>query len=334
MLTLIILWFIVNIGSPTPNCLVLQATNFYSASKSTFDPNSCFEVQIADLKEMIVHTQSSIVGFTFNFNDNTTKSYIENSTELNNFTINLRSIDLIGVNIYIENGVEGLQFQLFDWNLNKESISLTMGQSSGCLHYLNSSSVKIKYFKIDSIRGCVDEKISNYFPFLAFSYSFSQCPFRNESTILTSKSYLELFSNHSDTKIFNKTHPVIQDCVNIDTTTINNIDYNLVVDRPVGVHLYDSNWMYQSTCNMPNIYYGIVANGFFYFSTVTGYSNGIVKTSMNSSTAIKSYGDAGKYRGLYYDSMGSKIIAAGCDVDSVDILDLDYSSLLGLWYFG
>jgi hypothetical protein len=32
--------------------------------------------------------------------------------------------------------------------------------------------------------------------------------------------------------------------------------------------------------------------------------------------------------------MGSKIIAAGCDVDSVDILDLDYSSLLGLWYFG
>ena len=85
---------------------------------------------------------------------------------------------------------------------------------------------------------------------------------------------------------------------------------------------------------MPNIYYGIVANGFFYFSTVTGYSNGIVKTSMNSSTAIKSYGDAGKYRGLYYDSMGSKIIAAGCDVDSVDILDLDYSSLLGLWYFG
>jgi hypothetical protein len=98
---------------------------------------------------MIVHIQSSIVGFTFNFNDNTTKSYIENSTKLNNFSVNLREIDLIGVNIYIENGVEGLQFQLFDWNLNKESISKTMGQSSGCLHYLNSSSVKIKYFKID-----------------------------------------------------------------------------------------------------------------------------------------------------------------------------------------
>jgi hypothetical protein len=321
MLTLIILWFIVNIGSPTPNCLVLQATNFYSASKSTFDPNSCFEVQISDLKEMIVHTQSSIVGFTFNFNDNTTKSYIENSTELNNFTINLRSIDLIGVNIYIENGVEGLQFQLFDWNLNKKSISQTMGQSSGCLHYLNSSSVKINYFKIDSLRGCVDEKISNYFPFLAFSYSFSQCPFRNVSTILTSKSYFELFSNHFDTKIFNKSHPVIQTCRNIDTTTINNIPYNLVVDRNVGVHLYDSNWMYKSTFNMPNIYYGIVANGFFYFSTINTY--GIVKTSLNSSTAIKSYGDAGKYRGLYYDSIGSVIIAAGCNVNKVDILDLD-----------
>jgi hypothetical protein len=136
--------------------------------------------------------------------------------------------------------------------------------------------------------------------------------------------------------MFNKSHPVIQACRNLDTTSINNIQYNLLVDQSVGVYWYDSNWMYQSTFNMPNIYYGIVAKGFFYFSTVTGYgySNGIVKTSMNSSTAIKSYGDAGKYRGLYYDSMGSKIIAAGCDVDSVDILDLDYSSLLGLWYFG
>jgi hypothetical protein len=74
---------------------------------------------------------------------------------------------------------------------------------------------------------------------------------------------------------------------------------------------------------MPNIYYGIVANGFFYFSTVTGYSNGIVKASMNSSTAIKSYGNCGVYRGLYFDSSGSKIIAAGCNFNKVLILDLD-----------
>ena len=82
MLIWIILWFIMNIECATPNCLVLQATNFYNASKSTFDTNSCFDVQIADLIEMIVHTQSNIVGFTFNFNDNTTKSYIGNSTKL------------------------------------------------------------------------------------------------------------------------------------------------------------------------------------------------------------------------------------------------------------
>jgi hypothetical protein len=50
---------------------------------------------------------------------------------------------------------------------------------------------------------------------------------------------------------------------------------------------------------MPNTYYGIVANGYYYFSKI--YTYGIVKTTLNSSTAIKSYGDAGKYRGLYYD---------------------------------
>jgi hypothetical protein len=228
---------------------------------------------------------------------------------------------LIGVNIYIENGVEGLQFQLFDWNLNKESISKTMGQSSGCLHYLNSSSVKIKYFKIDSIRGCVDEKISNYFPFLEFSYSFSQCPFRNTSTTITSKSYLELFSNHSDSQMFSNNNPAIKSCRNIETATINNIQYNLVIDSNFGVYLYDLNWMYKTKFSLPSIYYGIVAKNFYYFTLTTGY--GIIKTPLNSSTVIKSYGNSGAYRGLYYDLIGSKIIAAGCNVNKVDILDLD-----------
>ena len=99
--------------------------------------------------------------------------------------------------------------------------------------------------------------------------------------------------------MFNKSHPVIQACRNLDTTSINNIQYNLLVDQSVGVYWYDSNWNYQSTFNMPNTYYGIVANGYYYFSKI--YTYGIVKTTLNSSTAIKSYGDAGKYRGLYYD---------------------------------
>ncbi len=48
---------------------------------------------------------------------------------------------------------------------------------------------------------------------------------------------------------------------------------------------------------LSNIYYGITANDFYYFSTVTWYSNGIVKTSLTSPTVIKSYGNRGAYRG-------------------------------------
>ena len=125
--------------------------------------------------------------------------------------------------------------------------------------------------------------------------------------------------------MYNQSNPVIQSCRNIDKAKINNIEYNLIVDLPVGVHLYDSNWKYQSTFSMPDIYYGIVANNNYYFSG--GTSGGIIKTSLTSSAIIKSYGTAGVYRGLYYDSIGSRIIAAGCDVHRVDILDLDLNLL-------
>jgi hypothetical protein len=50
---------------------------------------------------------------------------------------------------------------------------------------------------------------------------------------------------------------------------------------------------------MPNIFYGIVSNNFFYFTRLFGY--GIIKTSLISPTVIKSYVSVGKYRGLYYD---------------------------------
>ena len=71
---------------------------------------------------------------------------------------------------------------------------------------------------------------------------------------------------------------------------------------------------------MPNIFYGIVSNNFFYFTRLFGY--GIIKTSLISPTVIKSYGSVGKYRGLYYDWIESKIIAVGCDINTVDILDI------------
>jgi hypothetical protein len=163
--------------------MVLQSTNSYGGRRSNFDQNSCFKVQVADLKEMIVHTQSNVVGFTFIFKNETIQSYRESSyTKV--FYINLRTSDLIGSKIYVGGGIEGLQFQLYDWSSNKESFSEIMGQSSGCFSYFNSNFMNINYLKIDSIQGCFDAKESNYCPFLSFSYSFSQCSFVNLSTTL------------------------------------------------------------------------------------------------------------------------------------------------------
>jgi hypothetical protein len=86
------------------------------------------------------------------------------------------------------------------------------------------------------------------------------------------------------------------------------------------VFIYDSNWLYTSTFNMPNIYYGIVANNFYYFTPSSGY--GIVKTSLTSSTVVKNYGTPG-YRALYYDSTTSRINACGCESMVVHFFELD-----------
>ena len=119
--------------------------------------------------------------------------------------------------------------------------------------------------------------------------------------------------------------PSIQDCMKTEIATINHVQYNLVVDNSVVVYLYDSNRIYSSTFNNPSIFCAIVANSFYYFSTAS--VNGIIKTSFTSPTIIKSYGSAGKYRGLYYDSANSRIIAAGCRLNAVETFDLNLNRI-------
>jgi hypothetical protein len=66
----------------------------------------------------------------------------------------------------------------------------------------------------------------------------------------------------------------------------------------------------------------IVAKGYFYFTNLgNGYR--IIKTSLKSSTVLNSYSYGNAYRDLYFDSTGSRIIAAGCSVSTVDTFDLD-----------
>ncbi len=143
---------------------------------------------------------------------------------------------------------------------------------------------------------------------------------KTTTTTTINKTYLYYASSCVYTQIFNN-NPIIQDCRNFDTATINSFQYNLVFDSKVGVYLYDSNWNYKSTFPLTDIFYGIVGNNYYYFSLLNSY--GIIKTSLTSPIDIKSYGSVGNYRGLYYDSAGSKILAAGCDISRVDVLDLD-----------
>jgi hypothetical protein len=154
-------------------CLVLQAKSFYG----TYTSKSCWNIQVSDLANIKIHTISSIVGFTFTFNDGSAQSYIENEKYTSNFTIELINISITGANIYIGNGIEGLQFQLFNSSSNESSLSPTIGKSTGCVSCFNSTSMNVKYLMVDSINGCIKQNNLTYYPYLFFSYSFSQCKF-------------------------------------------------------------------------------------------------------------------------------------------------------------
>jgi hypothetical protein len=155
------------------NCMPITAWNRYG----TKPDGSCFEVSISDLNQMIIHTKTNIIGFTFNFKNGSTQSYDENSAKKNTFVINLNSIYMTGIDIYVGDGIEALILQLYDSTTQKFNSTEIIGNSqNGCFSYFNSSFFKSKSLAIDSIKGCFDNNQLNYFPFLEFTYSLSQCP--------------------------------------------------------------------------------------------------------------------------------------------------------------
>ncbi len=76
-------------------------------------------------------------------------------------------------------GINGLQFQVYNSFVNRKSI---MGSTNGCFYFLNSTFMKSKYIKINSISGTVYNKNSQVMPSLGFQYSFSQCLIFNLSS--------------------------------------------------------------------------------------------------------------------------------------------------------
>jgi hypothetical protein len=155
------------------NCMPITAWNYFGSKP---DIGECFEVLISDLDQMIIHTQINIIGFTFNFKNGSTQSYNENSGIMNKSLIDLKNINMTGVDVYVGEGIEALKFQLYDsLTQNFNSTEIIGNSQNGCFSYFNSSFFKSQSLVIDLIKGCVDNKQLTYFPFLEFIYSFSQC---------------------------------------------------------------------------------------------------------------------------------------------------------------
>jgi hypothetical protein len=155
------------------NCLPITAWNYFGSKP---DNGECFKVLISELDQMIIHTQTNIIGFTFNFKNGSTQSYNENSGIMNKSVINLKNISMTGVDVYVGEGIEALKLQLYDsLTQNFNSTEIIGNSQNGCFSYFNSSFFKSQSLVIYSIKGCVDNKQLTYFPFLEFIYSFSQC---------------------------------------------------------------------------------------------------------------------------------------------------------------
>ena len=162
---------------------VTKATNKYGKSRT----GNCFQVPVDKLKQIVVHTETCVVRFTFSFVNGTNQSYLERSKGITgNYTVDLNKQEIKGVNLKMGTGVESIQFLLKN-SLN-ESTTLTreIGRSPyGCLAYLNSSFLNSPCLEIDTIYGCVDNNSLPYFPFMAFSYLFSLSTPKTTTTATT-----------------------------------------------------------------------------------------------------------------------------------------------------
>lgn len=178
------------------NCIFFVGSTIYGIPKNDF----CSEVTISALNQMIVHTKDSIVGFTFYSFDHAIIQSTETTAFRRNYTVDLANVYIEGVNIYSGQGIQGLQFQLFNYSSNKSILTELMGQSNGCFSYINASLFNVKYLKINKFQICVDKNNLTFLPFMIFSYDFSLCPFDLNS----------LHSNRNQTSTVRSTSSILR----------------------------------------------------------------------------------------------------------------------------
>jgi hypothetical protein len=203
-----------------PNCMVLKAFNYFGSSTWYTNPSACFTHLLDSVNNLnIYYTNESIIGLAFDFDDGTNESYIQHNSSINaEESINLRSSYIIGVDVWIASGINGLQFKLSE---NKNTS--IMGSTNGCNSFLNSTYVNSKYFKIDSISVCKDDKNSTDFSSIGFYYSFSQCPFIVSSSAMQSSS-----TTRSSTIVTTTVNPsavaILSTSIQVAQTTMSSTD--------------------------------------------------------------------------------------------------------------
>ena len=169
-------WLVLFIKNAQPTCLstsckVLTATNTYGKVRT----GKCFQVSVPDLKQIIVHQETTIVGLTFNFVNGTSTDFMEKAS-IKSYTIDLDFVEIKGVNLKVGEGVESLQFQLLNSSSNAQILTEMIGDSpNGCLFQLNSNFLNVLCIQINTIYGCVDDKNSSYFPYIAFDHHNNFC---------------------------------------------------------------------------------------------------------------------------------------------------------------
>ena len=217
------------VKSENLNCMPLTASIYFGSKRV----GSCFDVSVSKLKQIIVHTQINIVGFTFNFIEGTNESYFENKGIMTDHAIDLNNIYLIGANVYVGEGIEGFKFKFYNLTTKTSNSTQIIGNSqSGCAFYFDSDSrfLKAQSLVITSMKGCVDDKNSTNFPFLEFSYLFSQCPLdilfglsTQSSSISSAETTTSFTTSSKKTTIFSTESTTMSSTISTSSSVIYNV---------------------------------------------------------------------------------------------------------------
>ena len=117
-LSVLILSIKVHNSAAMSSCNVLHAKAHYGLFWQRLE--KCFDVLISNLKQLIVYYNNiGIKGFKFIYQNDTIDDFLQTNKNLNNYTINLVNLLIIGAEITSDPLLKSLKFQLYDVPGNK-----------------------------------------------------------------------------------------------------------------------------------------------------------------------------------------------------------------------